>query len=206
MKEAIDVVRSYSSGPTPLFKYLPIDSEYFCELLEVVTSFNQFHFLGQHYHQIMGLPMGSSLSLVLSNIYMEHFEVNLINDIPTDMRPTLWLRYVDDILICYYDMAKFDTFLELLNKIRPSIQFTYELSRIERTVNGSPDLPANVNESIPFLELNVMRLTDGNYTFSIFRKPCHAGNYLHAYSYQPTSHKSTVIRCLYLRAYRYCDK
>ena len=100
----------------------------------------------------------------------------------------------------------FDTFLELLNKIRPSIQFTFELSRIEKTLDGSPDLPDNVIECIPFLELNVMRLIDGNYTFSIFRKPCHAGNYLHAYSYQPTSQKSTVIRSLYLRAYRYCDK
>ena len=34
----------------------------------------------------------------------------------------------------------------------------------------------------------------------------HAGNYLHAYSYQPLSQKSTVKRSLFLWAYRFCDK
>ena len=51
-----------------------------------------------------------------------------------------------------------------------------------------------------------MRLTNDSFAFSIYRKPVHAGNYLHAYSYQPLSQKSTVIRSLFLRAYRFCDK
>ena len=51
-----------------------------------------------------------------------------------------------------------------------------------------------------------MRSTDGSFIFSIFRKKCHAGNYLHAHSYQPLFQKTSVIRNLYLRAYRYCDE
>ncbi|CAL4101881.1 unnamed protein product, partial [Meganyctiphanes norvegica] len=148
--------------------------------------------------------MGCSLSSILANIYLEHFETFLLNDIPVDMRPTLWLRYVDDILCCFEDMSKFDTFLDLLNGIRPSIQFTYELSRAEKVLDGSPDLPTNVIESLPFLELNIMRLDSGDFIFSIYRKPCHAGNYIHAYSYQPLPQKRTVIRNMFLRAYRYC--
>ena len=93
----------------------------------------------------------------------------------------------------------------MLNRVRPSIQFTYELSRTESLVDDSSDLPANVTQMIPFLELNVMRRENGSFTFSIYRKPCHAGNYLHAYSYQPLTQKSTVIRSMYLRAYRFCD-
>ena len=150
--------------------------------------------------------MGSSLSPVLSNIYTEHFEEYLLEDIPVAMRPVLWLRYVDDVFCCYEDMSMFDAFLERLNSLRPSIKFTFELSRMSDTTNGSPELPANVSECLPFLELNVMRLSDGNFAFSIYRKPVHAGNYLHAYSYQPLFQKETVIRSLYLRAYRYCDK
>ena len=46
---------------------------------------------------------------------------------------------------------------------------------------------------------------DGNFSHSIYRKPCHTGNYLHAYSYQPLFQKTSVIRNLYLRAFRYCD-
>ena len=142
----------------------------------------------------------------MSNIYMEHFEVNLMEEmIPANMRPLMWLRFVDDVFCCYEDMTMFETFLDLLNSIRPSIQFTFELSRTERTVPGQPDLPTDVTESLPFLELDVMRKADGNLTFRIYRKPCHAGNYPHAFSHQPLSQKSTVIRGFFLRAFRYCD-
>ena len=146
--------------------------------------------------------MGSSLSPVLANIFMEHFETYLLEDIPVDLRPTFWLRFVDDILCCYKDITKLESFLTLLNQIRPTIKFTVELSVIS---NDGTTLPSDVSESIPFLELNVMRSTDGNFSFSIYRKPCHSGNYLHAYSYQPLFQKTSVIRNLYLRAYRYCD-
>ena len=98
-----------------------------------------------------------------------------------------------------------DEFLSLLNSIRPSIEFTVEMSKLNVDSN-THDLPDNVCEYLPFLELNVMRLHDGSFTFSIFRKPCHAGAYIHAYSYQPTFQKISVIRSLYLRAYRFCDK
>ena len=129
--------------------------------------------------------MGSSLSPVLANIYMEYFETELLKEIPVDLRPSLWLRYVDDVFCIYEDMSKFESFLEHLNRVRPSIQFTYELSRTDKIVRDLPDFPDNVVESIPFLELNVMRLVNGRFTFSIYRKSCHAGNYLHAFSYQP---------------------
>ena len=72
--------------------------------------------------------------------------------------------------------------------------------------NNTHDLPDNVCEYLPLLELNVMRLHDGSFTFSIFRKPYHAGTDIHAYSYQPTFQKISVIRSLYLRAYRFCDQ
>ena len=205
VEETIDVIKSYSTGPKPLFKDLPIEPNLFCELLKVCTSFNQFSFAGKHYRQVTGVPMGSSLSPVLANIYMEFFETELLKDIPVDMRPTLWLRYVDDVFCCFKDMSKFHAFLDRLNNIRPSIQFTYELSRVESLAEGLPNFPANVMESLPFLELNVMRLHNGSFTFSIYRKPCHAGNYIHAYSYQPLAQKTTVVRSLYLRAYRFCD-
>ena len=150
--------------------------------------------------------MGSSLSPAMSNIFMEHFETSLMDDIiPANMKPLFWMRYVDDVLCCFEDLSTLDDFLTLLNSIRETITFTVELSRTSEADGFPLDLPANVCESLPFLELNVMRLTDGTYTFSIFRKPCHVGNYIHAYSYQPLFQKQSVIRSLFLRAFRYCD-
>ena len=134
------------------------------------------------------------------------FETYLMEDmIPANNRPSLWLRFIDDVFCCFEDMSLFDTFLEHLNSIRPTIQFTFELSRTEMKVEGQPDLPADIVESLPFLELEVMRKTNGDLVFRIYRKACHAGNYLHAFSYQPLFQKTSVIRGLFLRAFRYCD-
>ena len=108
--ECIEVIRTHTTGPNPVFKDLPINADRFCELLKLCTSFNQFSFGDQHYRQISGLPMGSSLSPVMSNIYMEHFEANLMEEmIPVNMRPLLWMRFVDDIFCCYEDMTMFGT-------------------------------------------------------------------------------------------------
>ena len=204
--ECIEVIRDHSTGPSPAFN-LPVDPNIFCELLSMCTSFNQFSFLDQHYRQVSGLPMGSSLSPVMANIYMEMFETYLMQDmIPDYMKPSLWYRFVDDVFACFEDMSLFATFLEHLNSIRPTIQFTFELSRRERVIEGLPDLPTDIVESLPFLELEVMRKSNGKLVFRIYRKPCHAGNYLHAFSYQPLSQKTSVIRSLFLRAYRYCEE
>ena len=122
MDECIEVIRDHSTGPSPAFKDLPVDPNIFCELLTLCTSFNQFSFLDQHYRQVSGLPMGSSLSPVMSNIYMEMYEAYLMQDmIPDYMKPSLWLRYVDDVFACFEDMSLFATFMEHLNSIRPTI-------------------------------------------------------------------------------------
>ena len=127
-----------------------------------------------------------------------------MSDIPVEIRPKIWLRYVDDVFSCFESLANIDHFLRLLNSIRPSITFTVEMSRTsEDEDHGLPDY---VSECLPFLELNVMRRYDGSFTFSIYRKPCHTGNYIHAFSYQPLYQKQSVIRSLYLRAYRYCHQ
>ena len=41
--------------------------------------------------------MGSPLSPIVANIYMEAFEDKALEEFP--VRPRMWLRYVDDILL-----------------------------------------------------------------------------------------------------------
>ena len=101
--------------------------------------------------------MGSSLSPGLSCIFMEWFETELINDvIPKDKQPIFWLRYIDDVLCCFEDLSVLDEFLAALNSIRDSISFTVEVSKIRVPGDDHQDLPDNIVECIPFLELNVM--------------------------------------------------
>ena len=71
-------------------------------------------------------------------------------------------------------------------------------------------LSSDVIEALPFLDLMVIRHLDReSNTLSnklcIYRKPCHSGAYIHAFSHQTTSIKRAIIRNMFLRAYRYCD-
>ena len=70
--------------------------------------------------------MGSPLSPIVANIYMEFFEQKALE--LTYTKPDIWLRYVDDTFILWpHNRHDVDNFLNHLNSIRPSIQFTMEM-------------------------------------------------------------------------------
>jgi hypothetical protein len=95
------------------------------ELLEVCLRTTYFQVDDRFYQQKEGMAMGSSLSPVISNIYMEHFE-QLALDSAQD-KPSLWLRYVDDTFIVWPHGAEMIwNFLNHPNRLRPAIQFTME--------------------------------------------------------------------------------
>ena len=68
--------------------------------------------------------MGSPVSPVIANIYMEHFESLAISSSPTLIK--WWFRYVDDV----HSATRKDQVNKLqehLNSIDPHIKFTIEL-------------------------------------------------------------------------------
>ena len=54
-----------------------------------------FCFLGEIYEQTEGVAMGSPLSPIVANLFMEDFEEKTINSLP--QKPRWWLRFVDDV-------------------------------------------------------------------------------------------------------------
>ena len=71
--------------------------------------------------------MGSHVSPVIANFYMEFLEHKSIASAPLDAKPKLWRRYVDDILeIIKSDEV--DNLAEHLNSTDPTgnIKFTHE--------------------------------------------------------------------------------
>ena len=73
--------------------------------------------------------MGSPVSAVVANLYMEHFENMALRSSP--VQPKLWKRYVDDIC-CVLKNGEEDSLLAHINSLRDSIKFT-----MEREVDGS---------------------------------------------------------------------
>ena len=85
------------------------------ELLELCLRTTYFSYSGYFYKQKEGAAMGSPVSAVVANLYMEFFEDIALETAPS--RPRLWKRYVDDIF-CILRKGTVEGLLNHLNEIR----------------------------------------------------------------------------------------
>ena len=163
----------------------------FLELTKLCVTDTYFTFESNIYKQNYGVAMGSSLSPILANIYMEYFESTLVPRINIPLISLKrWWRYVDDIFaILEGDESKIQTFLEELNSFERSIQFTLEKSQ---------------ENKLPFLDILIEK-KETNFDFTTYRKPTHTNSYIHFFSYHSHEVKMSVIVGLFLRALRICD-
>jgi hypothetical protein len=75
--------------------------------------------------------MGSQLSPVIANLFMETFEQEALELAP--LKPKLWKRYVDDAFVVWpHGRESLDQFLNHLNSLHSSIKFTMEICRREQ--------------------------------------------------------------------------
>ena len=132
--------------------------------------------------------MGSPISPIVANLYIEDFEMRALNTAPQP--PLMWKRYVDDICVTI-KAAQQQGFLDHINSIDKNIQFTAEESR--------PD------GSIPFLDILLTPGVDGSITTSVFRKPTHTDLYMQWGSHHAISSKYSVIGTLHHRANTICS-
>ncbi|XP_074031353.1 uncharacterized protein [Leptinotarsa decemlineata] len=88
INEALATIRTDHSFP-----------QHVTDLAEHCLKNTYFIFDKQIYKQVEGAPMGSSLSPVIANLFMMHFEKEALNN--ARLKPTLWKRYVDDIFIIW---------------------------------------------------------------------------------------------------------
>ena len=132
--------------------------------------------------------MGSPISPMVANLFMEDFEKKAIESSPHP--PCFWRRFVDDTFTIIYTAHK-ESFLEHLNSIDDHIQFTSEDSR--------PD------GSMPFLEILIIPNQDGSLSTTVYRKPTHTDLYLQWDSHHTVSAKDSVVGTLYHRAETICS-
>jgi hypothetical protein len=158
------------------------------ELLEVCLKTTYFQVHQKFFQQKDGMEMGNSLSSIVCELYMNHFEELALDSSPN--RPSYWLRYVDDTFVIWpHGPNTLQGFLQHLNGVRPAIQFTMEME---------------VNNSIPFLDVLVTK-TDSSLSTRVYRKPTHTGRYLNFDSNHPPYIKKGLIRSLQKRATVVCQ-
>ena len=95
-------------------------------LLEFCLTSTYFTFQKKIYEQVEGAAMGSPISPIEANLYMEDFEMRALNTAPQP--PLMWKRYVDDTCVII-KAAQQQSFLNHINSIDKKIQFTSEEPR-----------------------------------------------------------------------------
>ena len=149
--------------------------------LEICSNSPVFSFQNVLYRHTFGTPMGSCISPIVANIFIEHMEKAALTTFHT--APKLWLRYVDDTF-CVLKKEHMTEFHQHINSVCHHIQFTMEEEQ---------------NLSLPFLDVLVIR-HDKTFRTQVYRKPTHTDRYLHFDSHHPQHHKLAVTKTLHDRA------
>ena len=114
------------------------------DLLTFILRSTYFQYNGSIYEQKDGAAMGSPVSAVIANLYMESFEEQAITT--SSYEPRIWKRYVDNTFTIL-DRENVDDFLQHLNNQQPSIRFTMKtendnkLAFLDTAVLREPDGP-----------------------------------------------------------------
>ena len=160
------------------------------ELFRYVLTSSYFLYNGDFYEQTDGVAMGSPLSPVIANFFMEDFEEHALNSAP--LRPKCFFRYVDDTFIIWpHGMDTLHSFVDHMNSRHPNIRFTME---------------TETNGELPFLDILIRRRGNGTLGHKVYRKPTHTDLYLNGKSHHHPSQKNAVLCSLIHRAKRISDK
>ena len=100
--------------------------------------------------------MGSPLSPMVANLFMEKFETKAISS--ATYPPRLWLRYANNTLI--------------IQKATHSIQCLQHTNSIDLHIQFTQETP-NTEGSIPFLDTLVSQGLDNTLLTEVYRKPTH---------------------------------
>ena len=149
--------------------------------LEICSNSSVFSFQNVLYRQTFSTPMGSYISPIVANIFMEHTEKAALTTFHTP--PKLWLRYVDDTFRVLKN-EHMTEFHQHINSVCHHIQFTMEEEQ---------------NLSLPFLDVLVIR-HDKTLRTQIYRKPTYTDRYLHFDSHHPQHQKLAITKTLHDRA------
>ena len=125
--------------------------------------------------------MGSPVSSVVANIFMQHVEELVLATSPQSIR--FWRRYVD-ATFCFLNKTTVEKTLKHLNSINPSIHFTVE---------------QETDNQLPFLDVLLMRYDNKTRT-TVYRNKTHTDRYLSFKTHQSAQAKRSTVMASLKRA------
>ena len=188
IKPALEVIEKLLKEDSGLQSKTSMSTQHIMDLLEFCLRSTYFTFRGKFCEQIEGAAMGSPISPIVANLFMESFEIRALQSSLNP--PSLWKRFVDDTFVIM-KKAHREEFWAHLNSVDKNIQFTAE----EPGPEGS----------LPFLDILITPDNEGRLNTTVYRKPTHTDQYLHWDSLHPISLKYSVVETLHHRARTICS-
>lgn len=186
---SFDIKNLYPSVPIPDLKNIlslllaskipsPLEREELTTLINICLEQNYFLFNGQYYSQSNGLPMGSPSSGLFADIFLDTLESQILSLPSSKQNISFWYRYVDDVICLWTGSTRqLDIFLNLINSLNHSIQFTME---------------TETNHSLNFLDLTISHTTP-KLSFQIFRKETYTDSIIPHDSAHPPKTKTAAL-------------
>jgi hypothetical protein len=144
-----------------------ITDEETTKLVEIYLKSTFFSFQNEIYEKTYGVGMGSPLSLVVANLFMEDLQSKSLAS--SSLKPEFWITLIDDTFVIWaHGREKIEKIVYHLNNYSEHIKFTMDIE---------------VDGSLPFLDVHVTKKPDGSLGNQVYRKKTHTEQYLHAMSH-----------------------
>ena len=148
-------------------------------ILKTILDQNYFQYNDKFYKPRSGIAMGSPLSGIMAEIFLQHFEQCKIKHLLEDKNIVYYNRYVDDIIMIY-NQTKITPqhILKQFNEQNKNLQFT---------------LNEETNKQITYLDLKLTN-DNGRIHMEIYRKPTSTDITINNTSCHPQEHKLAAYR------------
>jgi hypothetical protein len=159
------------------------------QLLEVCLRTTYLQVEDKFFQHKDGMAVGSSLSPIISSIFMKHFKKLALYLV--QHKPLLWFWYVDGTFRVWpHGPEWLQNFLSHLNSLRPSTQFTREIES---------------DSAIPFVDV-LISSRKMTLATKVYLKPTHTDQYLNFKCNHLLHVKRGLIQSLYNRASTICQE
>ena len=146
--------------------------------IEFLMKNTFFSYDNEYYHHIFRTPMGSPISQMLADLVLQDLEKVVLKKLSFKIHS--YYRYVDDTFLIIPNNKIKDT-IGNFNSYHSRLNFTFELE---------------INNTLPFLNLLIIKNQDGTLVTNWFRKNTFSGRYLNFLSNHPFKQKIAIIKNL----------
>ena len=127
VQPVVSIIQQKLANDKDLQQRTTMSIKHVISLLEFCLRSTCFVFQGQYYEQVQGAAMGSPLSPIVANIFVEKFETEALETLLHP--PSLWKGFVDGTFVILEAQNK-DEFFNHINSIASNNLFCYREIRL----------------------------------------------------------------------------